>query len=780
MNENLAVNENPEKKARKSPPLKHILFYTRLFLYLFVFAIPIVHPAVVVPYDRMGWWLWFGLLPGEMLIAFYLRPPRLSIRAWAVVAALPILATIVLISGVSRYSLAYFGVGAAAFLVTTAIFHGGRWGRWLALPEPFLLAILYYKMLSFSRASEQIAARSQGITQALLVIAIAAFLLHSLVLYFSTYRPKSSGRGKRELFVFLSVVIPVVLAVAVFLPPNFVSHQIVLNSLDKKVKPKPVPLDLALNGLPGGNLRSPRYSRDQGNQGKSLSDIFGGSGFGNQQGNDQNGSNNTLEGIPSDQWNNGTQSGQGPGRQYAVMVVKSAIDPVYAADAYYGKLDPVQGFEKTQNQPLNDLTHRHLLETWKQASLPQDLGRRKDSIFFLSTLPARVLSYLPYSVEPTILNRQYYPFSYSYDSVSLVNVTNPREWLSLPGLDEQQKQEFSQYLQVPLAPKDKQVFQSYLERVFSSTKPGSSQDGNEPGYFARLIDILRSFSSYQYKIGFTDNVTVAHLENFLTSTKTGDCTEFSNTTAVLARLAGIPARVVTGYLASKDLQTPAHLRGLSVLRSQIKPLQQYPMNELYLVTTADRHSWVQVWLPRYGWVDIETTSFAIPPAAGGDPNNWNVVIPLINGQKELSPVYQFPWGLALRFLVFAAALTLLVIYLYRYGREIYLLNLSRGRGKRALEALYKLLLLRLAVNDYDLKAPSQTPNEYAADHPELDRFAELYTELRYRESFPPGQQEQLWKEIKQEYRSLVRSCRKRGFLGGLRRAFGLKGLYYRW
>ena len=755
-------------------PMKHFLFYTRLFLYLFVFAIPIVHPAVVVPYDRMGWWLWFGLLPGEMLIAFYLRPPRLSLRAWAVVAALPIVATIVFISGFSMFSLAYLGVGLAAFLVTAAIFHGGQWGRWLALPEPFLLGILYFKMLSFARASEEIAVRSEGITQALLVIAIAAFLLHSLVLYFSTYRPTGRGRGRRELIVFVSVIVPVVLAVAILLPPNFVSHQIVLNSLDKKVKPKPVPLNLAQNGLPGGNLRSPRNG-EQGNQGRSLSDIFGGNG--NQQGNGQNqNGSNTLEGVPSDQWNNGTQSGQGPGRQYAVMVVKSSVDPVYAADAYYGKLDPVQGFELTPNQPLNDLTHQHLLETWKANSVPQNIGRQQNSIFFLSTIPDRVLAYLPYSVEPTVLDRRYYPFSYSYHSVSLMDVTNPRQFMSIPGLTSQEKQSLSPYLQVPLAEKDKQVFEKYLKGVFA--KDGTSEGST--GYFARLVDILKSFSSYQYKIGFTDNVSIAHLENFLTTTKNGDCTEFSNTTAVLARMAGIPARVVTGYLAAKELQTPAHLRGLAVLRSEIKPLQQYPLNELYLVTTADRHSWVQVWLPKYGWVDIETTSFAIPPAAGGDPNNWNVVIPLINGQQELSPTFHFPWDLALRVFIFALALTLIVVYLYRYGREIYLLNLSRGKGRRALEALYKLLLLRLVLNDYDLKPPSHTPKEYAKDHPELARFAELYTELRYREHFTGGQQERLWKEIKNEYRSLLRSCRKKGFVGGLRRAFGLKGLYYRW
>lgn len=769
------TNEN----ARPGPrglPLEHILFYTRLFLYLFAFAIPVVHPAVVVPYGEMGWWLWFGLLPGEMLIAFYLRPPRLSVRAWAVVAGLPIIALIVFVSGFSMFALSYFAVGTAAFLVTAAIFHGGRWGKWLALPEPFLLAFLYYKLISFSRASQSIAEKSQSITQALLVIAIAAFLLHSLVLYLSTYRARAGRRGRTELITFLSVVIPIVLAVAVLLPANFVTNKVVLNSLEHKVKPKPVPLNLAMNGLPGGNLRSQRNPFDQGNRGGNQQNRLGGTGNGRQPGNNQNQSGgNALEGIPSDQWNNGTQAGQGKSpRQYAVMIVKSSVNPVYAAEAYYGKLEPEKGFQKTPNQPLNDLAYRHLLDTWKDPSMPTTRGRQKNSIFFMSTLPERVLAYRPYSVEPTVLNSQYYPFSYSYNSVSMMDTVNQRQFLSLPGLTKQQKQEFSQYLKVPLSPKNKEVFQNYLHKVLGGTGSGSL------GYFAKLEAILHSFSSYQYQVGFTDNVSIPHMVNFLTKTKTGDCVEFSNTTAILARLAGIPSRVVTGYLAARQLQTAAHIRGLQILRSQIKPLQKYPMNELYLVTTSDHHSWVQVWLPHYGWVDIETTSYAIPPASGGNPNNWNVVIPLISPQQQNAPAFHFPWAFGLRLLAFLVALAIVVTYLYRYGRELYLLNLSRGRSKRSLEALYKLLLLRLAANSYDLKSPSQTPREYAGLHPELSRFADLYTELRYRENIAAEKRERLWRELKAEYRRLLRSCRKGGLVGGLGRAFGLKGLYYRW
>ena len=749
--------------------LTHVLFYTRLFLYLLAFTIPVIHPAVVVPYDRFGWWLWFAVLPAEMLIAFY--GLRLGTRAWLVLGAIPIAATVIFISGFSPFSLAFLGVGVAAFIVTAAIFHGGPWGRWLALPEPFLLAVLYYKMLSFTRASETIAHAAAGVTQLLLVTSVCAFLLHSLVLYFAVFRAHGEKRRRRELILFASIVVPVVVLVAVLLPPNFVSNSIVFNTLDHRVRPKPVPIDATGKGLPGGNLQSPLNPFDKGDSGRLLGRQFL-YGDGTQPG-QQPGDRAALEGIPSDQWQSGqTGTGsQGQARQYAVMVVASPMDPIYAAEGYFGRFDPVVGFERTPDQPLNELVNQRLLETWQdqESAGVGDADRVPVPVYYLSTLPERVLAYRPYTVEPTVLDRKYYPFNYSYTSVSMISDPSSPGFRAITGLTPQEKQDLAPYLSLPLSPADHAVFERYLQTATNG----------QSGYFATIMAILKSFSTFQYQVGFSNNSSVQHLVDFLTTTKNGDCVEFSNTTAILARLAGIPARVVTGYLAAKDLQTPAHRRGLDLLRQKIPALQKFPLSELYLITTAHHHSWVQLYMPGYGWVDFETTAYAIPPQASGDPNNWNVVIPLLENQ-ELAPLYHFPWYLVLRLLAVLAAGVILLMYLYRYGRELYLLNLSHGRSRRSLDALYKLLLLRLVADGFALKSPATTPNEYAQDHPELTRFASLYTELKYRELYGAGERELLWKELKREYRETVRQCRKAGFANSLRRGFSLKGLYYRW
>jgi len=73
--------------------MKHLLFFTRLGLYLLAVCLPFLHPAVAVPYDRIGIIFWFALVPLEMLAAFYLAPPRLSVRTWLLVAAVPVAAT---------------------------------------------------------------------------------------------------------------------------------------------------------------------------------------------------------------------------------------------------------------------------------------------------------------------------------------------------------------------------------------------------------------------------------------------------------------------------------------------------------------------------------------------------------------------------------------------------------------------------------------------------------------------------------------------------------------
>jgi transglutaminase-like putative cysteine protease len=84
------------------------------------------------------------------------------------------------------------------------------------------------------------------------------------------------------------------------------------------------------------------------------------------------------------------------------------------------------------------------------------------------------------------------------------------------------------------------------------------------------------------------------LLKFLTTDKRGYCEQFASAMVVLARQAGIPARVAVGF-------TPG--------------VQQ--ADGSWLVTNHDAHSWPEVWFPQAGWVRFEPTprdASTSPPA----------------------------------------------------------------------------------------------------------------------------------------------------------------------
>ncbi|MEQ9365325.1 MAG: transglutaminase-like domain-containing protein, partial [Leptospirales bacterium] len=263
-------------------------------------------------------------------------------------------------------------------------------------------------------------------------------------------------------------------------------------------------------------------------------------------------------------------------------------------------------------------------------------------------------------------------------------------------------------------------------------------------------------------------------------TKTGDCTEFAHSAALLARLEGIPARVVVGYLASDDLQTPAHIRGMHELRKRIKPLQDFPMEQLYLVTNAHRHAWVQFFLPGFGWIDFEATAFAIPPKPEMNANNMDVLIPMIEEEAapRTKPEFQFPVGLALRILAIAILGVLALLYLLRLGREWYFYFASRGRTRSALKARFTYLLMQLARDGQPIKAPFQTSLEYAEERAALRPFAATYTTLLFKSNYAPGEEESLWKKLDEQHRAALTELRRPGLFSILRRLISLRSLYY--
>ncbi len=86
------------------------------------------------------------------------------------------------------------------------------------------------------------------------------------------------------------------------------------------------------------------------------------------------------------------------------------------------------------------------------------------------------------------------------------------------------------------------------------------------------------------------------LEEFLFRRRVGFCGHYAASFATLMRLAGIPARVVVGYLGG----------------------EYNDLGHFFLVRQADTHAWCEVWLPENGWTRVDPTAAVAPGRASLD------------------------------------------------------------------------------------------------------------------------------------------------------------------
>ncbi|KPV39688.1 hypothetical protein AN478_11285 [Thiohalorhabdus denitrificans] len=81
------------------------------------------------------------------------------------------------------------------------------------------------------------------------------------------------------------------------------------------------------------------------------------------------------------------------------------------------------------------------------------------------------------------------------------------------------------------------------------------------------------------------------VDGFLFEDRRGFCGHYAGAFAFLMRAAGVPARVVTGYLGGEP----------------------NPAGDYLIVRQSDAHAWTEVWLPEEGWVRVDPT-VAVSPA----------------------------------------------------------------------------------------------------------------------------------------------------------------------
>jgi transglutaminase-like putative cysteine protease len=725
--------------------MKLISFALRSALYFLVLLFPVIHPAIVVSYDLTTAALYFFLIPISACIAFFLNTPafkrRVSWLSYAIVLAVFIIA----FSGFTIAAFSYVIGSFVAFFFTLLLYRSESPGKSAVYTETVFLGFLYYKLIEFSRNTETLNAGGGIFTVFLFGSFVLTFFLYLWSLYAGLFAPKMERKLFMESILLLIVVLPLAIVLSLAAPLGLIKNEAVLNQIDK--------------------------IQDEQNFGSA----DGEEGAGKKKG--------EVKGVPADQWNNSqpSETSSGMSREKVFALVKSKWRTIYLATDYLDILDPAAGFQADPGQPLNELKTRRFLQNWENPSLEYSENLAPVEYEVLSALTDRGSQYQPAVLEPTILRENFYPYQYHYKSFSYAF---PAFGEFFDGVAEDKKDDYIRkvdelkaLLQSPASAQEKSVAPQFLDvpadplfdKFRETAKIIFTQDMSD---YQKMLAIFDSLRVCQYKVQKSEP-DVIDLLDFYYGKKVGDCSEFSQTAAILARLAGIPSRIAEGFLASKDLQTPLHAKSADILLNSITIFDK--QDDIILVTSRHGHAWAQFWFPQTGWINVEATDYGLPDTEEGQ---GDILIPIITdrsrGLEEGKPEFRIPWFFIMNLILALAAAAFAGLYLYKNIRLGLLAFWSRKCTDKGLKALYKKLLIDMADGGMPVKPPFETPKEYADKIPEMSEFARLYTEIQFNTFLSLEERRNLFGLIHAQ--SLV--LRKQFVRNPLKAFFSLKGLYY--
>jgi hypothetical protein len=279
-----------------------------------------------------------------------------------------------------------------------------------------------------------------------------------------------------------------------------------------------------------------------------------------------------------------------------------------------------------------------------------------------------------------------------------------------------------------------------------------AQTGSDEAFVRAVLTKFRK-EEYFYTLE-PPRLETDSIDDFLFNTKRGFCEHFASAFTMLARAAGIPARVVTGYQGG-----------------ELNPLGGY-----LIVRQSDAHAWSEVWLEGKGWVRVDPTAAVAPDRIerGLDaalPDNEPVPGRLLRQSALLSQL-RLAWDAANTFwndqvVQFGSSqqqwlmnwfgiedadwrslgtALVAVFVLFFVAMSGYLAWRFRPRRRDPLLQIYEQLCRKLARRGF-ARATHEGPSDYlrrvAVERPELeaslDEMRSLYVSLRYGPNALPNQ-----------------------------------------
>ncbi|MBS3681209.1 hypothetical protein KGF86_13455 [Ornithinibacillus massiliensis] len=255
-----------------------------------------------------------------------------------------------------------------------------------------------------------------------------------------------------------------------------------------------------------------------------------------------------------------------------------------------------------------------------------------------------------------------------------------------------------------------------------------------------------------------------YVDQFLFETKVGYCDNFSTSMVVMLRTLDIPARWVKGFTSGEKIGDNVDEEG----------------NNLYQVTNANAHSWVEVYFEGIGWVPFEPTqgfnapnSYAVDtstqddvleaPEAEPQTPEQELEVPEQEADEAFSPAAKADdqkIGFTIVHGIILAVILLIGIGLVYWKRnQIRTYLLERKMTKRKDEATYQEafhFVLKLLSKKGFQKEPDQTLREFAVridnwyGTNEMAKLTANYEKLIYQNSTNHNVEDEmsdLWKNL---------------------------------
>ncbi len=139
-------------------------------------------------------------------------------------------------------------------------------------------------------------------------------------------------------------------------------------------------------------------------------------------------------------------------------------------------------------------------------------------------------------------------------------------------------------------------------------------DGESGAPTAFISNLLNYFKTQHFRYTLTPPLMEEQpIEQFLFDIRAGFCSHYATAFVYLMRVAGIPARVITGYQGG----------------------EMNAVGEFMEIRQANAHAWTEVWLENKGWTRIDPTAAVAPERI---EQNVNIDQQIANGTVTFTPI----------------------------------------------------------------------------------------------------------------------------------------------